>query len=326
MSWLRQNSRLLLGFGVSVITVAGCVWWALRQDAPSFPSSATGVGLLVLATAVYGIVTVVRGLRWHVILRHAGIDHGRGDALRLTVVGYMGNTVLPARGGEVLRVLLMSERCTARKRELVGSIIPERLLDAVALAIVFATLTLVISDAPTGIAPALGAIAAAVLALAAMYAYLVLRRRGRFQAFADRVRAVTTASRALLTSAGAALGATSISIWLLEGVVFWLTARALHAGLSIGEAALVVALASLATLIPAAPGYVGTFDAAILFALRPMGVRGGDALALVLLYRFVIFVPITIAGVGFVLTRYGGVDHLRELRRKRSRVVAPSGA
>jgi uncharacterized membrane protein YbhN (UPF0104 family) len=69
----------------------------------------------------------------------------------------------------------------------------------------------------------------------------------------------------------------------------------------------------LFSLIPAAPGYVGTFDAAVIFGLRAVGVVGGQAVGFALLVRFVLFVPIIVVGLVLLVTRYGGV---RQLRRR----------
>ena len=75
-----------------------------------------------------------------------------------------------------------------------------------------------------------------------------------------------------------------------------------------------MALTNLFALVPAAPGYVGTFDAAVVFALGSLDVSGSDALAYLVLLRFVLFVPITIVGLCFLLTRYGGWSRLRLAR------------
>src|SRR4051812_40847599 len=83
----------------SLIALGACVWWASRQDAPRTPDSAAGYAALVAALAVYALITALRGWRWHRLLRGGEVPHGQGDAYGLTVVGYMGNTVLPARGG-----------------------------------------------------------------------------------------------------------------------------------------------------------------------------------------------------------------------------------
>ena len=88
------------------------------------------------------------------------------------------------------------------------------------------------------------------------------------------------------------------------------------------ESTLVVVLASFFALIPAAPGYVGTYDAAVLFALGAIDVPGSKAIGAALLFRLVIFVPVTIAGLVLMVARYGGLR--AALRRSAQRDVPPA--
>ncbi|MGZ6709217.1 MAG: lysylphosphatidylglycerol synthase transmembrane domain-containing protein [Solirubrobacteraceae bacterium] len=308
-----SRGRLLAGALVSVASVGGCVWWASKQTAPRLPSGTGHLLMLAAAVGLYALTTLARGWRWDVILRAARIDHQHRDAYGLVVVGYMGNTVLPARGGEVLRVLLLSQRSSARRREALGTILPERILDAAALVVLFALLTLVgTGGAPAGRAPAYVALGALVALLAAGIVYLRLRIAGRMSTFADRVRPVARASRLLLTGRGVVLGLVSLGIWLAEAAVLWLCIRSLGlSSVSMLDALLVDVLGSFFALIPAGPGYAGTYDAALLFALHALKITGGAAISVVLLFRFVVFVPITLAGLVLMVVRYGGLHELR---------------
>jgi glycosyltransferase 2 family protein len=313
---LSAHSRTIFGIAISVVSLGGVVWWATKQEAPDFPNSAGGILLIVAAIAVYGIATVLRGWRWHMILRHAHIEHELKDAVAITTVGYMGNTVLPARGGEVLRILLLSDRTTAMRREVLGSIVPERILDAAALVLMFLVLSIVLSsEAPTGITPGIIVGGLLVVGLIGVYVYHRLRWHGHFENFAARIRPVARASRLLIHPWGAGLMALTLFVWGLEGVVFTLCARALHADISYAECLLTVVIASFFSLIPAAPGFVGTYDAAVLFSLKAFNVTGGTAVGLLVMARFVVFVPITIVGLILVMTRYGGLRVL--FRRER---------
>ena len=313
--------RAVVGAVISLGAVAACVLWALGQEAPRWPASAGDWLLLVLAVPLYGLATLARGWRWHEILRFARIRHERADAYGLVTVGYMGNNVLPARGGEVLRVFLLGERSDARRREVLGTILTERALDAAALVALFAVLTAFnVAGSPAGRAPAYIAAGVVVAGLAAMAVYLRLRIAGRMAGFADRVRPVVKASRVILTWGGAALGAATAAVWLSEAIIFWLVSESLDLGIAVPDAALVVVLASFFALIPAAPGYVGTFDAAVLFALRALDVPGNQAIGAALLFRLVIFVPVTVVGLVLMVARYGG---LRAALRRSARPGAP---
>jgi glycosyltransferase 2 family protein len=312
----RRHGRALLGALLSLAALAGCVWWASKQEAPTFPTSPSSLGEICAALAIYALITAVRGWRWHRILIWTGADHRDADAYGLTVVGYMGNTVLPARGGEVLRILLLSERSSVRRREALGTVLPERMLDAAALVLLFAVVSFLgTAGTPTGTAPAAIGLAALLVAVLALVVYLRLRIAGRFHAFAERVRPIARASRLLLTRLGVVLLAVSVLVWLAEATVFWLVLKSLSIDVSGPEALLIVLLASFFALVPAAPGYVGTFDAALLFGLGAAGIAGGAAIGGALLYRFVVFVPITVAGLGLMLARYGGLGRLRARNR-----------
>jgi hypothetical protein len=308
LAWFGRRSGAI----ISITALAGVVWWATNQGAPRFPDSAEGYALLVGAVVVYGLATVVRGWRWHKIMVHSHVDHKTSDAYALVAVGYMGNTVLPLRGGELLRVVLLGQRSSSPRREILGSIIAERLLDAVALAVLFIGLTLLsVAGAPAGHAAAWIALGALCAASGAIGLYMTMRRRGRLESFSTRMKPFTRATRTLLTGWGALMLLMTALVWGLEGGVFWLVGESLGLNFQLHEGLALVVLASFFAMIPAAPGYVGTYDAAIALGLKGLGIEGGDAVGFTLLARFVVYVPITIVGFGLLVARYGGAGELR---------------
>ncbi len=310
----RARWSRVLAIVVSIVSLAAVVVWASGQPTPRFPTSVGDLSLIALGVALYAVATFARGWRWHAILRRGGVAHRPVDAYALVPVGYMGNAVLPARGGELLRMFLMAGRADARRREVLGSIVSERVLDAVTLALLFIALTFAgIAGSPLGERPAALALAGLGVGVAALALYLALRRRGRFEGFAATVRPVVKASRPLIGPAGALLGGVTLAVWLIEGTIFWLVAQSLSLDVSLAEGASVLVLTSFMSLVPSAPGYVGTFDAAVVFSLEALGVTGGQAVAYALLVRFVVFFPVTVAGLIVLVTRYGG---LRQLRRR----------
>jgi uncharacterized protein (TIRG00374 family) len=152
-------------------------------------------------------------------------------------------------------------------------------------------------------------------------AYLRLRRRGRFEKFAAAIRPVARASKIITRPEGALLVAVTAFVWVLEGFVFWLVGRSLGLHFDIVGGTFLVVLASFFALIPAAPGYVGTFDTAVLFGLNALKVTGGNAVAFAVLVRFVMFVPITAAGLVLLITRHGGIRQLTSSARAEARLT-----
>lgn len=311
------KARGAFGVVVSVVSLGGVVWWASHQSAPRLlPSGAGALALVALSLCTYAAITAARGLRWNVILRAAGIDAGYGRTLELVIVGYMGNTVLPLRGGEVLRVLLASRETGATYPRVIGTIVPERLLDLAAITVVFVPLTAIgVAGSPVGAAPAVVGAVLVVCAAIGLLIYLRLRVAGYFARFADRVRPLTTATRALLHPRGAALFVLSLAIWLAEALVFFLVARSLHLDIALIDSLYVVIAASFVSLIPAGPGFAGTFDGAVLFALGALKVGGSAAVSCLVLYRLVVFGPITVVGLVLLVRRHGGLQMLRGARR-----------
>jgi uncharacterized membrane protein YbhN (UPF0104 family) len=308
----RHGLRSLLGLAISAVSLIAFLWWATKQERPEFPTGPRELLELAACLVIYAVVTLLRGWRWHTILRRAHVDHAPADAYALVVVGYMGNNVLPARGGELLRVLLLGERTSAKRRVILGSIIAERFLDLLTIVTLFAALTIGdVGDRPLGVVP-LVLVAGVVLAGAAVLALLkAVRRRGRLERFAEIVRPFAHATRVLVGWIGVALAAVTVAVWLLEASIFWLVGDALHLGINPIEAMFLAVLTSFVAIIPSAPGYIGTFEAAVVFGLHALGIEGGEALAFALLIRFLLYVPITLVGLGLMLLRYGGLQRLR---------------
>src|SRR5262249_13342590 len=108
----------------------------------------------------------------------------------------------------------------------------------------------------------------------------------------------------------------SLLIWLGEGLTLLLVGNALALHLSYVEALLTAVIAALATTLPAGPGYAGSYDAGVLLTLHASGIAGGSAVGFLLLARFVVFVPVTVVGLGLLLLRYGGLH--QKLGRKQA--------
>lgn len=292
---------------VSFLALGGVIWWFSRQDMPALPAFEDAAGPLAAAIGLYLFATLLRGERWHRLVGRGT----RADAYALTTVGYMGNNALPARAGDILKAMLTAHHGGVARRQAFGTLVAERLLDAIALGLVFAVVVAA-GDLPLGLSGATVALLAGVLALAAA-AVLRLAPRAR-----GLLAALLRPSRDLIGARGAALLALSALLWFVEGAVYAVLGHVAGVPLSLSDGMYVMALANVAAMIPAAPGYIGTFDAAVVVGVRLAG-AGASAVALpyVVLVRFVLFVPITLVGLVLLLARYGGIATARAAVRAR---------
>lgn len=307
--------RILVAI-VWIVPIACVAWWASRQEAPTFPSDAEGILALIAALALYACVTLIRAERWQRILRRADVRARRRDVYTLTPIGYMGNNVLPARGGELLRTFLLGTRTAATKRSILGTILAERVLDAVALGVILVVLA---SNLLSELPPPNGTVLAIGAALGALLVVLVgialLRFRDRLIFVARALLPMAQPLRQLLSPYGVVLLALSLLIWIVEASVYIAVGHALGIGLGLQDGLAVVAFTNAAALIPAAPGYIGTYDAAVIFAVNAVSTAARSAiLAYLILLRFVLFVPITVVGLLLLIVRYGGLARIRAAR------------
>jgi uncharacterized membrane protein YbhN (UPF0104 family) len=214
-------------------------------------------------------------------------------------------------------VVLLSQRTTATKRTLLGSVVAERLLDVIALVTIFVlTVYGVLSSKvlPTD-RPLLVAGIGFLLLLAAAIAVWVLRRHHVFERARDWLRPLAEAPRALLSRGGLVLLAASFLLWAVEASVYWSVARAIDMEISTTGALYLVALTNFVAALPAAPGSIGTFDAAVAFGARALDASSSLAISYMILLRFVLYVPITVVGLVVLVTRYGGWSRLRSATR-----------
>jgi glycosyltransferase 2 family protein len=317
---------LVLPAIVSVVALVAVVWWASQQKMPDLPSASVALPRLAAALGLYAVATALRGERWLRLLR-GNPTHparlSRTDAYAITTVGYMGNNALPARAGDLLKSVLSSREAGTATADGFGTLVAERVLDAAALVLVFAVLVTTLS-LPLGLKGWMLAVVGAALVVASAAAAFLGRDTGAGRRVRELAARLLAPTRRLWSVAGAGLLALSIALWLVEGSVYAVLGAVAGLHLSLLDGLYVMALANLVALVPAAPGYVGTFDAAVILGVRL--VAGGThaaALAYAVVVRFVLFVPITIVGLTALVVRYGGLRRLSLALRRPAAAPVP---
>jgi len=300
-----------LGIVISIVALAGVVWWALRQDAPRLPHTPGQIGALLAAMALYGFNTLVRSERWHRLLVDDGARPSRRDSYALTTIGYAVNNVLPARAGDAVRVVLLAPRAAASRRTVLGTIVAERLLDVAVILVLF----LVVGYAVLGEVGAGSvewiALATSGVILFAVLAIAVVRRNARIH---DFVAPMLSSTLRLLSRHGVLFVAMTFAIWIIEAAAWTAVGGSVGFGMSYLEGLYIVALASVFALIPSGPGYAGTQDAATVIGIKAIGGSGATAVSYLVMLRFALLVPITVVGLGLLIARYGGLSRVRAAR------------
>jgi uncharacterized protein (TIRG00374 family) len=277
---------------------------------------------LVPGVALYFVAVWARAWRWHYLLRPIKSVPTQ-TMFPIVAIGYMGNNIYPARAGEVLRAVVLKRHEGVPISASLATIIVERVFDGVVmLAFVFVNLpelahltsdSGLVGDIQTvaifGTAAFIGALA--VFLLAAMFPehtetlVALLVRRLLPERFQSRV--LELANRFLgglesLRSPREALMVfvTSVVIWLLETGKYWLVMHAFPFHVTFFTLMLMNGIVNLATTIPSAPGYVGTFDAPGIAVLTAYGVEKAIAAGYTLVLHIALWLPITALGAYYM--------------------------
>jgi glycosyltransferase 2 family protein len=282
---------------------------------------------LLPGVAVYFVGVWARAWRWHYLLRPVKAISTRA-MFPVVAIGYMGNNIYPVRAGEVLRAVVLKRREGVAISASLATIIVERVFDGVVmLAFVFLNLPeLARLTADSGFigniqtVALLGAVAfSAALLVFLAGAMFPEKAEGIVKAVVQRVvpqrfqeKVLGLSERFLgglesLRSPREALMVfvTSVVIWLLETGKYWFVMHAFP-GIEVSFFALMLmnGIVNLATTIPSAPGYVGTFDAPGIAVLAAYGVDRALAAGYTLVLHVALWLPITALGA-YYLAREG---------------------
>ncbi|MEI7847681.1 MAG: lysylphosphatidylglycerol synthase transmembrane domain-containing protein [Chloroflexota bacterium] len=277
---------------------------------------------IVPGIAVYFVGVWVRAWRWHYLLKPIKAIPTR-TMFPITAIGYMGNNIYPARAGEVLRAVILKRREGVPVSASLATIIVERIFDGVVmLAFIFLNLSeLARLTSASGFVGNIQQVAVygtiafsaalVVFLLAAMFPVVTARIGQWFidRFLPERFREKTTGVMHKFLDGLASLRSplnilmvfvTSVIIWLFETLKYWFVMHAFGFSVSFFALMLMNGIVNLATTIPSAPGYIGTFDAPGIAVLSAYGVDQATAAGYTLTLHAALWIPITLLGAYYL--------------------------
>jgi hypothetical protein len=330
-------------FWVGVLISLILIWYSLR----GLNLKELGVVLahanywwLVPGVAVYFVAVWARAWRWHHLLKPLK-PLPTNQLFPTFCIGYFGNYILPARAGELLRAAVLKKDEDIAISASLATIIVERVFDGVVmLGFVFINLSELarltqssgfVGDIRTlaliGTGVFLGALAVFLglamypersLALVdrivqrlipEKYAVKILGLTDRFLGGLASLRSPRTIFMVFITS---------VVIWLLETAKYWFVMHAFPFEVSFFALMLMNGIVNLATTIPSAPGYVGTFDAPGIAVLQAYAVPKAIAAAYTLALHAALWAPVTLLGGYYMLRK--GIRWSEEIEKAKAEV------
>ncbi|HEY1417229.1 MAG TPA: lysylphosphatidylglycerol synthase transmembrane domain-containing protein [Myxococcaceae bacterium] len=325
VSIVRTVGGAVLGIG-SAVLVARLMGLHLRDVLSSLRAARP----LPLLAAVGGTFVLVglQAVRWWWVVRPV-LPLRYREAFSAMLVASAFNILIPARGGDVIRVQYLGKRTGTSRVTLLGTEILDYWSDKVGWLVAFG-ITCAVSlvgwkqGPPTWLLHAIGILALLVVGSAglAVIAHLPVLRK-----LSPRLDPGPRWLQKLRSGFAAHDGRSLLVLelllaplpWLWEVPVIMVAGRALDLSLSPMVAFAVLTAANLGTVVPV-PGGAGSFEAAGAFALSAAGVAHGHAFAFVLLYHLSLVLPMVVAGVALVgLQGRSLLPRLRAVRLRKTR-------
>jgi uncharacterized protein (TIRG00374 family) len=265
------------------------------------------------------------------------------------MIGYMANNVLPARLGEFVRAYVLSRKEGVRKSTTLATIFIERIFDGLSLLFILGALLVAhetgwISsqhDFPASIKVAglvagvgfLGAFGfVAALEFSPGFAGLIERLILRF-APANLAPKLTSILGAFVEGVSCLRSwktlvfvfGTSLAVWSIEGTTYALVGQAFHLEIPLRAFFIAMVIVNLGTLIPSAPGFVGTFQLFCWISLGMFGVPKEVAVSYGLVLNVSEYLPVTLLGIMFLAMENLTLKTMVQADPEADAVPAPAG-
>jgi uncharacterized protein (TIRG00374 family) len=257
-------------------------------------------------------------VRWHYLL----IPEKRIPLSSLypaTIIGYMANNVLPARLGEFVRAYVLAQREGLQTPTVFASLVIDRLFDGftVMLILLFTLFTL---QLPEGLLEAetmlkTGGVVTFVLYVGVV-AFLFLLKRQTMrtlawtdillkpfpQRFSERIIPLLGSfiGGIRMSSKGGHITAvllSSLFIWLFCIIPVNLVLQGFGIHLPITASMFILVLLVFAVMVPASPGFIGTYHYACFKGLSAFGIDGSISVSIALVLHGISFFPVIVAGL-----------------------------
>jgi glycosyltransferase 2 family protein len=330
------------------VTALALIWLASRYELGDLAQSigSADLGWLLLAPLFVAISLALRATRWRLLF--AGVATPKwGNAFAALSAGYLFNNVLPSHAGLLVRSFLLGRREGIAQSRVLGTVVLEKALD-LSLFVALALLIVAARPVPDWLRQGaltllgIGLVALIFMVFAPKFIALMTGRMAPLLDFlgtsmAARLRRVLEGLADGLNGLGAPtvlmrIVGLSALIWVSEVAFLSTVAAAFGIALPLVDRLFVLVVIATGIMIPAAPGYVGTYEAFGALAFEFLGQPKGVALACVVTLHAIQLSGTSVLGaVGLVMLRdslgiRGVLQLVRGAPRAQEAVAMPAPA
>lgn len=332
MSRLRKHSLASLKLVLAVAVSGVCLYYSVRNiEISAILNELANVHLLpvLIASVISFAVLSLRAWRWHQIVRRER-DFAFSNTYWANAIGYLANSVLPARAGDLIRSVVLGLSTGIRKSLVLATSLTERMLDAAVLLLLAWLMLFFTADLPpvfrtiwTIALPVVLALVAVAFMAPFMQSFWIrcihwLPMGGSLKITLEKFLAGMLDGVRVFHNPwflGKFLLLTLV-VWCFDATLFVVIASAFGATLTLPQSVIFVAIIGFASSVPSTPGYVGVYQAIAVVLLPVFGMKESQAFLLASFFQLM-FLALTLGlgSVGWVIMqrRIGKVQLRQEI-------------
>ena len=310
------NLKSILGILLSAL----CVWWAFKDfQLSSFLSIINEIRLfyLILITCLLWISVWLRSFRWKYLFQSSyGLDVF--SLYRAEMVGHFGNNVLPLRLGELMRAFMVSKDRKVSKSYVIGTIILERAIDTISLIIIAVYLIIISPYDLFLIKNIFWIIFSLLVVIISMSLISIFIKNVKSEIrFLKHIRELFSGIRSMKFSAVLPVILLSILIWLIYLLNIYFLQYAFNFNLDFIQILMILVFSYLALGVPAAPGMIGTYHAAIKFTIVDLfGLPSAQGNAFALVSHAYGYILLTLIGLYYFMKGQFNIEVISKIIKK----------
>lgn len=315
---MAKNIRLIAGLIITAVCFIYIFW---NFNWPEFFKALRQADYYYIFSAllVYLITFFLRSYRWRRLVSEGRKIHIK-TFISLNFIGYMFNIIFPARAGDLFRAYWISVRANFSKGMGIASIVSERIFDILTIFIILEYLIFTYKGSSNNGLPLwvvqTGKMLGALLLAAFICLIITLFFNKKIVSFVVKIPRLSNKFKEKINFFSSSFFeglrlifkknsfffalTYTILIWILEGSSAFLVFKSIGIDLSFYVAIFAVIIANIAGLVPASPGQLGIYEAAMVLALSLFGIPKEPALSSALIIHIVTYIVIFLFGLIFL--------------------------
>ncbi len=273
---------------------------------------------LLFASVICLAAWWLRGFRYRSILSSLKIPVGLNFSTACIFVSQTANLIVPARLGDLVRVLILGHEHKGTVSQGISSIVVERVFDIITVALLGAVALVFVLNVPDWFYTVI------ILPLAAGAVFFgILVFAGRFSSENRIIRIILDLlgqikDASLSFRAVVVLSASSIVIWLMDVMVCVFVVMMFQDEIPFAVVVLAIVIGNLVKAVPLTPGGVGTYELALALTFALAGVPEAEA-TMIAVIDHLIKNLITLGGGIVSIYFFGGwvIDSIKSAFQKR---------